>query len=104
MEEDRRTEETGRNNDNNKNKNDNDEEKEKESDKTTGNGNDNNDKNNNGQEDKNNSNGKKKVTLIDETKMEVYTFTIAWQPKKKTGKDGKTIIRMLMRAIQNKAP
>ena len=104
MEEDRRTEETGRNNDNNTNKKDKDEEKEKESDKTTGNGNDNNDKNNNGQEDKNNSNGKKKVTLIDETKMEVYTFTIAWQPKKKTGKDGKTIIRMLMRAIQNKAP
>jgi hypothetical protein len=44
------------------------------------------------------------VTLIDETKMEVYTFTIAWQPKKKAGKDGKEIIGMLMRAIQNKAP
>ena len=100
MEEDKRSKENEQNNDKESNRNN--EDKDMEPNKTTGNDND--DKNDKNKEDRNNNNGKKKVTLVDETNMEIYTFTIAWQPKKKAGKDGKTIVRMLLRAIQNKAP
>ncbi|OEU19894.1 hypothetical protein FRACYDRAFT_235957 [Fragilariopsis cylindrus CCMP1102] len=73
------------------------------------NNNNNNNNNNNGDNSNNNNNNRKrggrpKVSIVAPTDMETYTFTIAWRPENKAGKDGKIIIKNAMREMQHREP
>ena len=62
-----------------------------------------NDKDNNNNNNNSNSN-KAGVTIMEPTDMSTYTFTISWRPDQKVGKDGKIIIKSLMREMVHKVP
>ncbi|OEU06122.1 hypothetical protein FRACYDRAFT_256355 [Fragilariopsis cylindrus CCMP1102] len=72
----------------------------------------NNDGNNNNNNDNSNSNnntnrkrgGRATVSIVEPTDMATYTFTIAWRPENKAGKDGKIIIKNVMREMQHREP
>ena len=49
------------------------------------------------------SNGKS-VSIIDIAEMDTFTFTIGWNPKDYRGRDGKAVLRSLLRAIVHKSP
>jgi len=79
------------------------------------NGNDNEDKNknnNNVQDNGEKSNkdntdgggGTQKVSIVLPTEMDTYAFTVAWRPEHKAGKDGKIIIKNLMREMAHRTP
>ncbi|OEU23094.1 hypothetical protein FRACYDRAFT_233260 [Fragilariopsis cylindrus CCMP1102] len=74
-----------------------------------GNNGNNDNSNNNGDNSNNNNNNRKrggrpKVSIVAPTDMETYTFTIAWRPENKAGKDGKIIIKNAMREMQHREP
>jgi hypothetical protein len=74
------------------------------------------DKNNNNNTSNNKSNNKKgdpdgrkqsnekSVSIIDVAEMDTFTFTIGWNPKDYRGRDGKAVLRSLLRAILHKSP
>jgi hypothetical protein len=65
-------------------------------------------KNKNTQEDKNNDNNggsnKQRVNILEPGDMDTYAFTVSWRPEQKAGKDGKIIIKNLMREMAHKTP
>ena len=68
------------------------------------------DKNNNKDGDKSSNNnkesggGKQKVSIVLPTEMNTYAFTVSWRPDQKKGKDGKIIIKNLMREMVHRTP
>jgi hypothetical protein len=65
-------------------------------------------KNKNNQEDKSNDNNggsnKQRVNILEPGDMDTYAFTVSWRPEHKAGKDGKIIIKNLMREMAHKTP
>jgi hypothetical protein len=65
-------------------------------------------KNNDGEKSKdNNNNGgssKQRVNILVPGDMNTYAFTVSWRPEHKAGKDGKIIIKNLMREMAHKTP
>jgi hypothetical protein len=51
-----------------------------------------------------NKSNRKSVSIIDVAEMDTCTFTIGWNPKYYRGKDGKAVLRSLLRAILHKSP
>jgi hypothetical protein len=54
-----------------------------------------------------NNNGgsnKQRVNILEPGDMATYAFTVAWRPDQKAGKDGKIIIKNLMREMAHKTP
>jgi hypothetical protein len=68
------------------------------------------DKNNNKDGDKSSNNnkesggGKQKVSIVLPAEMNTYAFTVSWRPDQKKGKDGKIIIKNLMREMVHRTP
>jgi hypothetical protein len=59
----------------------------------------------NGKESNNeNGGGKQKVSIVLPTEMNTYAFTVSWRPDQKKGKDGKIIIKNLMREMVHRTP
>jgi hypothetical protein len=65
-------------------------------------------KNKNNLEDKSNDNNggsnKQRVNILEPRDMDTYAFTVSWRPEHKAGKDGKIIIKNLMREMAHKTP
>jgi hypothetical protein len=66
-------------------------------------------KNKNNQEEKSNDNNnggnnKQRVNILEPGDMDTYAFTVSWRPEQKAGKDGKIIIKKLMREMAHKTP
>jgi hypothetical protein len=66
-------------------------------------------KNKSNQEDKSNdsNNGgsnKQRVNILEPGDMDTYAFTVSWRPEHKAGKDGRIIIKNLMREMAHKTP
>ena len=65
----------------------------------------NNEKNNEkGDPDGRKQNNGKSVSIMDLAEMDTFTFTIGWNPKDYRGRDGKAVLRSLLRAILHKSP
>jgi hypothetical protein len=62
------------------------------------------DNGNNSNKDNNDNGGKQRVNIVEPKDLETYAFTISWRPDQKTGKDGKIIIKNLMREMAHKTP
>jgi hypothetical protein len=67
-------------------------------------------KNNDGEDKSSNNNkdgggsNKQRVNILEPGDMDTYAFTVSWRPEQKAGKDGKIIIKNLMREMAHKTP
>jgi hypothetical protein len=65
-------------------------------------------KNKNNQEEKSKDNNggsnRQRVNILEPGDMDTYAFTVSWRPEQKAGKDGKIIIKNLMREMAHKTP
>ena len=77
------------------------EDKNNENNKNTSNNENNNEK---GDPDGRKQGNGKSVSIMDLAEMDTFTFTIGWNPKDYRGRDGKAVLRSLLRAILHKSP
>jgi hypothetical protein len=102
---DTNTREEGEIEDNTNEHNSNKDEEDKNNKNNKNNNTSNNEKNNEkGDPDGRKQNNGKSVSIMDLAEMDTFTFTIGWNPKDYRGRDGKAVLRSLLRAILHKSP